>query len=55
MEGSEPGESETREPGRAEDYPIADFIEPTEYDWDLNKFKAEQALRRYLKDSDADH
>ena len=54
-ERPEPGESEAREPGPAEEYPIADWIEPIEYKWNLDYFIAEQALRMYLKDSDADH
>jgi len=54
-ERPEPGESETREQGPAAEYPIADWIEPIEYKWNLDYFIAGQALRRYLKDSDADH
>jgi hypothetical protein len=41
--------------GQDQEYPTADFIEPTEYDWDINKFIAEQAVREYLRDSHADH
>jgi hypothetical protein len=48
------GESEAQDQRPSREYPIADFIEPTEYDWDENKFKAEQALRRYLEESHAD-
>ena len=53
--GDEEGESPAREQKPAEDYPIADWIEPIEYDWNLEIFKAEQAVRQYLKDSHADH
>jgi hypothetical protein len=53
--GDEPGESPAREPAPAEKCRIADWIEPIEYNWNLEIFKAEQAVREYLKDSDADH
>ena len=46
------GTSQTE--GQYQEYPTADFIEPTEYDWNLNVFIAEQAVREYLKDSHAD-
>jgi hypothetical protein len=36
------------------EYPIADFIRQTEYAWDEDFFSAEEAVRRYLKDSHAD-
>jgi len=38
-----------------QEYPIADFIKPTEYDWNLDVFVADEAVRRYLEDSHADH
>jgi hypothetical protein len=48
VEGSEPEEL-------PQEYPTADFIKPTEYDWNMNVFLAERAVREYLKDSHADH
>ena len=54
-ERSEPGESVPQGRAPAEDYPIADWIEPIEYKWSLDYYKAEQAVRQYLKDSHADH
>jgi hypothetical protein len=48
VEGSEPEEL-------PQEYPTADFIKPTEYDWSLDIFAAEEAVRRYLEDSHADH
>jgi hypothetical protein len=41
--------------GQDREYPTADFIKPTEYDWNIDKFIAEQAVREYLRDSHADH
>ncbi|MGP0067293.1 MAG: hypothetical protein ACLQGP_27320 [Isosphaeraceae bacterium] len=38
-----------------QEYSTADFIEPTKYDWNLNIFMAERAVREYLKDSLADY
>jgi len=37
------------------EYPTAGFIKQTEYAWDEDFFAAEDAVRRYLKDSHADH
>jgi hypothetical protein len=48
VEGSKPEE-------RDREYPTADFIEPTKYDWSIDKFIAEQAVREYLRDSHANH
>jgi hypothetical protein len=36
------------------DYPIADFLLPTEYAWNDDVYAAEQAVRAYLDDSHAD-
>jgi hypothetical protein len=55
LERPEPVESEMREQEPSQEYPTATFIEPTEYDWNENIFKAEQAVRRYLEESHADH
>jgi len=38
-----------------QEYPTAGFIKQTEYAWDNDFFAAEDAVRRYLKDSHADH
>jgi len=38
-----------------QEYPTAGFIKQTEYAWDEDFFAAEDAVRRYLKDSHADH
>ncbi len=46
------GTSQTE--GQPPEYPTAEFIKPTEYDWNIDKFIAEQAVREYLKDSHAD-
>ena len=37
------------------EYPTAGFIKRTEYAWDEDFFAAEDAVKRYLKDSHADH
>ncbi len=50
------GDAESSQPAeQVQEYPTADFIEPTKYDWNMNVFIAERAVREYLKDSDADH
>jgi hypothetical protein len=36
------------------DYPVADFLSPTEYAWDGDVYAAEEAVRAYLDDSHAD-
>ncbi len=36
-------------------YPMAEFIRPTENAWNEDLFVAEEAVRTYLKDPDADH
>ena len=38
-----------------QEYPLADFVKQTEYAWDEDFFAAEEAVRRYLKESHADH
>jgi hypothetical protein len=38
-----------------QDYPVADFISPTEYAWNEDVYAAEEAVRAYLDDSHADH
>jgi hypothetical protein len=53
-EGSRPGESEGRERAPSQEYPIADWTEPTEYDWDEDYSVVDQAVRRYLEESHAD-
>jgi hypothetical protein len=55
LECPKPVESAAREQEPSQEYPTATFIEPSEYDWNENKFKAEKAVRRYLEESHADH
>jgi len=48
--------SGTKPTARApEQYPLARFIEPTQYGWDNDFFAAEEAVRAYLKNSHADY
>jgi hypothetical protein len=54
-ERPEPVESETRQQEPSREYPTATFIDPIEYNWNLDLFIAKQAVRRYLKESHADH
>jgi hypothetical protein len=55
LERPEPGGFERREQVPSGEYPTADFIEPIEYKWNLDFFIAEQAVRKYLEESHADH
>jgi hypothetical protein len=54
LERPEQGGLDMGEQAPSQEYPTANFIEPTEYNWDLDYFVAEQAVRKYLEDSHAD-